>query len=164
MSGKLIRNQTCRAGELRTRPSRTGDRDVNMVCGPKITPRVKSQPVTFVLGRDVLKEVLIGRDAQRRRSAPPFNVKSTVRLDLCKIRDRPCVRNNVSVVDDAANVTAGNAEQTGKKCDAKLFHGVVFTNEMKPARVLDSTISLAAPSRSFGDLEFDRLRRLFINE
>src|SRR5436309_8137035 len=118
--------------------------------GPKISARVASQPVALVLSRDVLKKIFIGRDAQRRRSGPPFDVKSTVRLDLGKIGDRPCVGNNVPVAHNAAYVTADNGEQGRTKCDPKFLHGVLFTNEMKPAPVLDSRISNASQRRGCG--------------
>src|SRR5438132_2324517 len=111
--------------------------------------RVQPQPVVDVLIVDVAQKIFVGRDAERRRTAAPFDLKSAVGLDFGKIADRTRVSHNVTVADDAAPAAAGGQkDQAGEESDRNLIHNSSLADETTSAPVLDSKTVF---SRRFDD-------------
>src|SRR5207302_2723036 len=99
-----------------------------------------------VLVANVTKQVLIGRDAERRRAAAPFDLKTSAGFDFGKIADRSGISDDVTVANDSAPTAAGvRQNQREEESDRGLIHNsTVVTDEMRSGAALDSRISYSS--------------------
>ena len=103
--------------------------------------RMQSKPVVNVLIVDVVEKIFIGSDAERGRTAAPFDFEAAVGLNFRKITDRSSVSDNVAVTDDTAPAAAGRQKnQAGQKSDRYLIHNSNVADETTRPGGLDSTI------------------------
>src|SRR5438067_10624713 len=99
-----------------------------------------------VLIVDVAQEVFVGRDAERRRTAAPLDLKSTIGLNFGKIADRSSVSDDVTVAHDAAPAAAGRDQKhAGQESDRSLIHNSTLADEMTWVAGLDSRICQSWP-------------------
>src|SRR5438477_10779060 len=103
--------------------------------------RVQSKPVVNALIVDVAEKIFIGSDAERGRTAAPFDLEAAVGLNFRKITDRSRVSDNVTVTDDTAPAAArGRKNQADQKSDRYLIHNSTLADETTRPGGLDSTI------------------------
>ena len=83
-----------------------------------------------VLIVDVAQKIFIGGDAERGRTAAPFDLKSAIGLDFGKIADRSCVSHDVAVADDTAPASARSRKnEAGQESDRYLIHNGALADE-----------------------------------
>src|SRR6266480_3925676 len=105
--------------------------------------RVQPQPMVDVLTVDVAQKIFIGGDAERGRTAVPFDLKSAIGLNFGKIADRTCVSDNVTVAHNTAPTAAGSQKnQPGQESDRNLIHNSTLADETRRPAVLDSRICI----------------------
>src|SRR6266513_3510362 len=95
--------------------------------------RVQPQPMVDVLTVDVAQKIFIGGDAERGRTAVPFDLKSAIGLNFGKIADRTCVSHNVTVAHNTAPAAAGSDQnQAGQESDRSLIiHNSTLADETR---------------------------------
>src|SRR5882672_3613188 len=99
--------------------------------GPNVSVRVEPEPMVNVLIVDVAQKIFIGRDAERRRTAAPLDLKSAVGLNFGKIADRSSVSDDVTIAHDAAPAAAGcDQKHAGQESDRSLIHNSTVACEM----------------------------------
>ena len=74
---------------------------------------MKSQPVIDIFGGDIREEIFVGRDAERRRTALPLDIKTAVRFDFGKIGHAPGVGDDMTIADDSAKAATGGDQNHG---------------------------------------------------
>src|SRR5437588_5065638 len=116
-----------------------------------------------ILIGDVLKQILIGGDGERRRTVAPHDLKTAVGFDFGKIAHRSSVGRKVAVAYDTAPATAGSEqEQAGQESDRNLIHNSTPADEMTSAACLDSR--MCRYWALFRDFELHRFCRRVVQE
>src|SRR5437868_7277285 len=101
--------------------------------------RMQPQPVVDVLVIDVAQKIFVGGDAERGRTAAPFDLKSAIGLNFGKIADRSSVSDDMTIAHDAAPAAAGRRKnEAGQESDRYLIHNSTLPDEMTSAPALDS--------------------------
>ena len=106
---------------------------------PQISPRMQPKATIDIFIADVVQEIFIGGDAERRRTGPPLDLKSAIGLNFGKIADRACVSQKVTVADDTAPAAARSRKNhCREESERNLIHNSTVTDEMASAEALDS--------------------------
>src|SRR5437660_4313905 len=99
-----------------------------------------------ILIGDVLKKILVGGDAERRRTVAPLDLKTAIGFDFGKIAYRSSVSRDVTVAYNAAPAAAGSDQnQPGQESDRSLIHNSTLADETTSAACLDSRICRCWP-------------------
>ena len=72
------------------------------MCRPKALARAQLEPIVDLASVDVVQQIFIRGDAERRRPILPFDVECTaVRVNLGKFGDWPLLGDNVAITPNA---------------------------------------------------------------
>src|SRR5438270_10635068 len=111
---------------------------------------MQSKAMVRVFVGDVLKKILVRRDAERRRPISPFDSKSAIGFNFREIGDRSRVGNDVAVSHNAAEAAAGQSQdRAGEQSDRSLIHNSTLAGETGRPTGLDSRI------RGYQSIAFD---------
>jgi hypothetical protein len=113
---------------------------------PDLVVRAQMKRVARDVALDIRKKVFVGRDAESRRPALPFDFECSANVDLGKGANRSVIRFHVTIASNAnPPASRDQADAHGQKYNRNLLHG-------KYDSVLTMQARLALDSRKFPDV------------
>src|SRR5262249_18632128 len=104
-------------------PCRAGDKDLDSMRWPNLLARPQMKRVVGDVTFHIRQKILVGRDAESRGPALPFNFECSSGVDLGKGADSPVISFDVAVAPDAyPSAASGESDTEGQKYKCDLLH------------------------------------------
>ena len=119
---------------------------------PDVVVSAQMKRVARDVTLDIRKKVFVGRDAESRRPALPFDFKYSAGVDLGKGANRSVIRFDVAIASNAnPSASSGQGDADSQKYNRDLLHGKYDS----PVRMQQR---LALDSRKFGERNCSAIR------